>query len=375
MCRLHRSHGVALLMVTCAVVLAGCASGGGLGRTGGRADRLSAAGATFPYPLYSKWFYEYNRLPEHVQVNYQSIGSGGGIQQLKMRTVDIGASDAPLSDEELAAMPAPVEHLPTVAGAVALAYNVPGVAGGLKLTQRAVAGIFLGDIKRWDAPAIAQQNPEVRFPDLPILVTHRSDGSGTSYVFTHYLAAISPEWQARVGAGKSVAWPVGIGGKGNEGVTGLITQMEGAIGYVEMAYARGNKLAVAALENQAGRFITPSVAGTTAAARGAREALARDIRSPIMNSPDPEAYPIASFTYLLVYREIADKARGQTIAALLWWAIHEGQQYGADLDYAPLPPGVVQINEATIRRLTSGGKPLWLGPRPAGQSADERDEE
>ena len=343
-----------------ALWLSGCTGAGPVSTGGpsaspgaaGAALRLNAAGATFPFPLYSKWFDAYHKKTG-VQVNYQSIGSGGGIQQLKKQTVDFGASDAPMSDEELSEMPSPVEHLPTVAGAVVVAYNLPNVPTGLKLTQEAVAGIFLGRIKRWNDPAIAGPNRGVSLPNTPIVVAHRSDGSGTSYVFTNYLAAVSPEWKAKVGAGKSVDWPVGLGGKGNEGVTGLITSTEGAVGYVELAYAHSSDLAVASIRNLAGQFIAPTVPAVTAAARGAAGEMEKDIRAPILNSPDPEAYPIASFTYLLVYRRMPDAKRAQAVLDLLHWCNTEGQKLAAALDYAPLPDAVVKLNEATLERLRS----------------------
>jgi phosphate transport system substrate-binding protein len=319
---------------------------------------LNGAGATFPYPLYSKWFDEYNRINPQVRINYQSIGSGGGIQQLKARTVDFGASDAPLSDQEAKSMPGPVVHIPTVAGAVVMAYNLPEIRKALRLSGDTVAGIYLGEIRKWNDPRIGSLNRGLKLPDLPIAVAHRSDGSGTTYIFTHYLAAISKAWADRVGAGKSVEWPVGIGGKGNEGVTGVVKQTPGGIGYVELAYAVQNKLPYAGIRNAAGNFVEPSVASTTAAAAGAAKAVAKDVRFSIVNAPGRQAYPIAGFTYLLVYRDQEDKGKAQALAGFLKWAIGDGQSLAGPLLYAPLPPGLVTLNEAAIESLRFQGKPL-----------------
>jgi len=344
------------------VLLAGCAKkapapGGKL------AVSLTGAGATFPYPLYSKWFDAYAKATD-VRINYQSIGSGGGIQQLKAGTVDFGASDAPLSDEETRSMPAPVVHIPTVAGAVVVAYNLPEVRG-LRLSGEVLAGIYLGEITRWSDPKIGALNPKARLPNLPIAVAHRADGSGTTYIFTHYLAAVSKAWADRVGAGKAVSWPVGLGGKGNEGVTGLVKQTPGGIGYLELAYAKQNNLPYAEMRNAAGKFIEPSIASTSAAARGAIAAMKRDVRASLVNSPAPDAYPIAGFTYLLVYRDQTDRSKGEALAKFLEWAIHDGQKYASPLFYAPLPAEVVALDEAAIRSLRYDGKPLSLSGRAA----------
>jgi phosphate transport system substrate-binding protein len=319
---------------------------------------LTGAGATFPYPLYSKWFSEYAKVNPQVRINYQSIGSGGGIQQLKAGTVDFGASDAPLSNEELKSMPGPLAHIPTVAGAVVIACNLPGGPDELRLTPEIIAGIYLGDIKRWNDHRIAAANPGARLPGLPVAVAHRSDGSGTTYIFTHYLAAVSKAWADRVGAGKSVDWPVGIGGKGNEGVTGVVKQTPGGVGYVELAYAVQNKLASARVRNAAGNFVKPTLATTRAAASGAAEAMKKDVRVSIVNATAADAYPIAGFTYLLVYREQTNRAKGEALVKLLDWAIHDGQQFAEPLLYAPLPPDVVTINEAALRTIRFQGKPL-----------------
>ncbi|HET9950385.1 MAG TPA: phosphate ABC transporter substrate-binding protein PstS [Candidatus Eisenbacteria bacterium] len=318
---------------------------------------LTGAGATFPYPIYSKWFDLYNK-ETGVQINYQSIGSGGGIQQVKAGTVDFGASDAPLNNQRLKEMPRPVVHFPTVAGAVVLAYNLPSVTTPLQLTPDVVAGIYLGKITKWNDKRIAASNPGVALPNSPIAAIHRSDGSGTTYIFTAYLSAVSAEWKELVGNNTSVSWPVGLGGKGNEGVSGLVRQAPGAIGYVELAYAKQNNFAVASVRNAAGKFIAPSIASTTAAANGAAAALAKDVRTPIVNSPAPDAYPIAGLTFLLVNKEQRDQAKGKAIADFIAWAMTEGQKSAEALDYAPLPESVVKVNQANLASLTFGGKPL-----------------
>jgi len=319
---------------------------------------LNGAGATFPYPIYSKWFDVYGQKAHGARINYQSIGSGGGIKQLQAGTVDFGASDAPLSDEEMKTMPAPVVHLPTVAGAVAVAYNLPGVAKGLKLTPDAVSKIFLGEITKWNDREIAGANPGLRLPNMPITVVHRSDGSGTTYIFTHYLAAVSHTWATKVGVGKSVNWPVGLGGKGSEGVSGLLNQAPGAIGYVELAYALQSKLPYAFIRNKSGAFVEPTIASTTAAAAGAVAAMKKDVRVSIVNAAGRGAYPIAGFTYILVYKSQADKAKGTTLVNFLRWAMHEGQGYASALVYAPLPKEVVRMNEAAMKSIVFNGKPL-----------------
>ena len=296
---------------------------------------LNGAGASFPYPLYSRWIEQYQSVEPGVAINYQSIGSGGGIKQLQAGTVDFGASDAPLSDSELKQMPASVLHLPMVAGAVAVVYNVPGVTKRLMLDAAALADIFLGDITTWNDGRLAKLNPDVALPKLPITVAHRSDGSGTTYLFTSYLAAVSKPWAKQVGAGKSVNWPIGIGGKGSEGVSGVLQQTPGGIGYVELAYAAQNKLAYAALRNAAGEAIAPDLASTTAAVASAGNALNKDVRMPIVNAAGAGAYPISGLTYILIYQQQQDAARGKALTAFLRWAIHDGQQTASSLQYAP----------------------------------------
>lgn len=331
-----------------------------------RSDQVSAqmlingAGATFPYPLYSKWFSEYAKVDPLARFNYQSIGSGGGIRQIKAGTVDFGASDAALSDEDLRQMPRELLHIPTVAGAVVITYNLPGVGRGLKLTPDLLAQIYLGQATRWKDPAIASLNPNRSLPDQPIVVIHRSDGSGTTNIFTAYLSAISKTWASKVGKGTSVNWPVGLGGKGNEGVAGQVKQTPGAIGYVELAYAEQNKLPYALLKNQAGQFVEPTLEATSAAADGAIPELVKDVRVPIINSSGAHAYPIAGLTYILVYKDQNDQQKAAALAKFLWWAIHDGQKYASGLLYAPLPPQLVKVMEAKIKQIRFQGKPVLV---------------
>ncbi|WP_297057863.1 phosphate ABC transporter substrate-binding protein PstS [Thermosulfurimonas sp.] len=319
---------------------------------------LLGAGATFPYPLYSKWFYIYHQKTG-VKVNYQSIGSGGGIRQILARTVDFGASDAPMNDEELAKAPAPILHLPMTIGAVVISYNLPGVPSGLRLTPEVLADIFLGKIKRWNDSRITEVNPGKRLPALPIVVVHRSDGSGTTYNFTYYLSRVSPEWRKRVGYGKAVRWPAGIGGKGNEGVTGYLKQLPGAIGYIELAYAYQNRLPVAAIRNRAGRFVLPTLKSISAAAR---THIPPDTRVLIADTDAPDGYPLSALTWILVYKEQAyggrSFERAKALVDLLWWCVHEGQAYNESLLYARLPENVVRIDEKLICSITYRGKPI-----------------
>jgi phosphate transport system substrate-binding protein len=321
------------------------------------AQNLTGAGATFPYPLYSKWFDVYHEKTG-IQINYQSIGSGGGIQQVKAGTVDFGASDAALSNDRLKEMPRRVIHFPTVAGALAIAYNLPGFTATLKLTPELITGIYMGTITVWNDPKIAAANPGVTMPTAPILAIHRSDGSGTTNIFTTYLALVSTQWKELVGVNTSVSWPSGVGGKGNEGVAGLVRQTPGAIGYVELAYAKQNQLQVAQVRNKAGRFMEPTLASTTAAVAAAADALAKDARAPIANAATPDAYPIAGLTYLLVYQDQKDPARARALANFIDWAIHDGQALAEGLEYARLPEALVKVNEASLKKLTAGGKPL-----------------
>lgn len=321
------------------------------------AQDLTGAGATFPYPLYSKWFDVYHEKTG-VAINYQSIGSGAGIQQLKAGTVDFGASDAALSDASLKDMPRRVVHFPTVGGAVVLAYNLPGLKGDLKLTPDALAAIYLGRIKTWNDKRIAGENPGVAMPAAPILVVHRADGSGTTNIYTLYLSSVSSEWQSLVGAGTAVSWPAGVGGKGNDGVAGVVRQTPGAIGYVELAYAKQNKLPYAEIRNKAGKYVAPTLAAVTAAMDGVAKQLQRDVRTPIVNSGAPDAYPICGLTFLLVYQDTKDMGRARKLASFIDWAMTEGQSYAESLDYAPLPRSLVEVNETSLRTLLAGGRPL-----------------
>jgi phosphate transport system substrate-binding protein len=318
-----------------------------------RADALliNGAGATFPFPLYSKWFAEYNKLHPDLKFNYQSIGSGGGVKQITERTVDFGASDAPMSDEELKKAPG-ILHVPTVLGSVAVVYN--GAPEGVKLTPELLADIFLGKISRWNDPKLMAVPGQPKMPDVAITVAHRSDGSGTTAVFTDYLAKVSPAWKSTVGQGKAVKWPTGLGGKGNEGVTGTVKSTPGAIGYVELAYARQNKLTMASIKNADGNFVLPSIETTSEAAAGVT--MPDDFRVSITNAKGKNAYPISSFTYILIYKEQTDAAKGKAIANFLWWAIHDGQKLAAPLDYAPLPKPVVAKVEHALHGVTVGGK-------------------
>lgn len=310
---------------------------------------INGAGATFPYPLYSKWFYEYQRIHPELKFNYQSIGSGGGIQQIQARTVDFGASDAPVSDKDLVGMSNKLIHIPTVLGSVVVAYNQDLGGADLRLTGPVLSEIYLGQITKWDDPKIAAINAGVKLPHQEILVIHRSDGSGTTYVFTDYLSKISESWKGQVGTGKSVNWPAGLGGKGNEGVSGLIKQMTGALGYVELSYAIQNKFAMASLQNKVGQFVKPSIQTTSFAASSVN--MPNDYRVSLTNADGKDAYPICSFTYLLVYQIQLDPVKGRALVDFLTWAIHDGQKMAGPLSYAPLPDAVVKKLEETIQSI------------------------
>ena len=314
---------------------------------------INGAGATFPYPIYSKWFDEF-RKKTGIEINYQSIGSGGGIRQVLEGTVDFGATDGPMTDEQLGQAKTPILHLPTVLGAVVATYNVPGVEK-LKLTPEALAGIFLGKVQMWNDPPIAKENPGVKLPAAAIVPVHRSDGSGTSFVFTDYLSKVSPEWEKTVGHGTSVNWPVGIGGKGNEGVTGLVKQTPNSLGYVELVYALQNKLPYAEVRNRAGRYITPTLESVTAAASSAAAKMPEDFRVSITDPASADAYPISSFTWLLIPTRIPDKDKGAAIKSFLSWMLTDGQSMAAPLNYAPLPPQVVEMGKKALDRITVGG--------------------
>jgi phosphate transport system substrate-binding protein len=300
---------------------------------------INGAGATFPYPIYSKWFDEYAKVDPSVRFNYQSIGSGGGQKQILAQTVDFGASDGPMSDDNLAKAPGKLLHIPTVAGADVVAYNLPGNPA-LKLDGDTIAGIFLGQIKKWNDPKITALNPGVTLPDQEIVVVHRSDGSGTTYIWTDYLSKISPEWKTKVGTNTSVNWPTGIGGKGNEGVAGQIKQTPGALGYVELIYAVQNKMPYADVKNSAGNFVKPSLESVTAALATAD--IPDDFRFSMTNAPGQDAYPIAGATWLLVYQQQKDAAKGKKLVEFLKWSLTDGEKMAKDLQYAPLPESVQQ---------------------------------
>jgi phosphate transport system substrate-binding protein len=321
--------------------------------------RLTGAGATFPYPIYSKWMIEYTRARPNVEINYQSIGSGGGIRQFMDRTVDFGGTDGPMADSQITAIRGNVLHIPTVLGAVVPVYTLPGVTAQLRFTPEVLAGIFLGQITKWNDSRITAVNPGVRLPDRDVIVVHRSDGSGTTYVWVDYLAKVSPEWQRRVGRGTAVNWPVGLGGRGNEGVASTVRRTPGAIGYVELVYALQNRMPVGLVRNRAGQFIEASIPSTTAAAAGAMGTIRddTDFRVSITNPDGAGAYPIASFTWILIPRQAPDMARARAMMEFLWWATHDGQRFAEALGYAPLPGRVVTLIEQRLRAVTAGGRP------------------
>ena len=316
---------------------------------------LTGAGATFPYPIYSKWFSDYAQR-SGVKINYQSIGSGGGIRQLSEGTVDFGASDSPMSDQELAnAKGGPVLHFPTVMGAVVVTYNLPSVARPLNLSGDVVADIFSGKITKWNDARIVAQNRGVTLPNSDILVVHRSDGSGTTYIFSDYLTSVSPSWSSALGKGKEIKWPLGLGAKGNEGVAGQVKQTPGSIGYVELAYAKQNKLAFANLRNAAGRYVTPSIASVTAAASGAKLPKNTDYRVSIVNAPGKDSYPISSFTWILAYQNQTDRAKGTKLVNFLRWAYKDGEKSASALDYAPLPAPMIAALQNRLKTIKVNG--------------------
>jgi phosphate transport system substrate-binding protein len=311
---------------------------------------LNGAGATFPNPMYSKWFSEYHKVHADVQVNYQPIGSGGGIRQVTEGTVDFGASDMPMTDKQLQDAKTKILNIPTVLGAVVPAYNIPGVTGEVKFTPEALAGIFLGTITKWNDKAITSANPGVNFPDKNIIVVHRSDGSGTSFIWTDYLSKISPEWKAQVGSDTSVKWPLGMGGLHNEGVASMIRQLSGSIGYVELIYAVQNKIPYGSVRNAAGVFLKATLEGVTAAAASAPK-MPADFRVSITNAPGKDAYPISSFTWLLIPAQSKDPAKGKILADFLSWMVTDGQKMTSALDYAPLPDNVAAKVKDAIKQV------------------------
>ena len=321
---------------------------------------LNGAGATFPFPLYSKWIAEYNKLNPNVKINYQSIGSGGGIRQVIAGTVDFGATDAPMKDDETKQAPGKLFHIPATIGAVVIAYNVPEIAGGtLRLDPEVLADIYLGKIKRWNDAKIKADNPELKLPAKDISVIYRTDGSGTTAVFTDLLAKISKDWHDKVGAGKNVDWPSGLGAKGNEGVTGQVKTTPYTIGYIERAYASQNKLPMAELKNRAGKFVAPSIEAMSAAANAVE--IPDELFVSLSNAEGDAVYPITSYSYLLVYENSKDSVKGEALAKYVWWGLHDGQKFSPALDYAPIPSKVLTKVEARLKELRSGDKKLLSG--------------
>jgi phosphate transport system substrate-binding protein len=331
-------------VILCAAVL--LVSGNAAGQV-----LVNGAGATFPYPIYSKWFDEFHTKNSQAQINYQSVGSGAGIRQLQAGTVDFGASDSPMTDEQLSQAPAKVLHFPTVLGAVVATYNLAGVKQEINFTPEALAGIFLGTVSKWNDPILAKANPGVTFPAADIVVVHRSDGSGTTFVWTDYLSKASPAWKSKVGAGTAVNWPVGLGAKGNEGVSGLVKQTPNSIGYVELVYALQNKMAYARVRNTAGSFVRADLRSVTAAAAAAAAAMPDDFRVSITNPPGKDAYPISSFTWLLVPVKIQDSGKRKILTDFLHWMLQDGQKMAEPLGYAPLPKAVVAKEVKTIAQI------------------------
>jgi phosphate transport system substrate-binding protein len=313
--------------------------------------KITGAGATFPYPIYSKWFSEYNKLHPNVEINYQSIGSGGGIRQVTSRTVFFGATDGPMTQDQLLAAPGKILHFPTVLGADVPVYNLAGVDSQLKFSGPVLADIFLGKVTKWNDAAIAKLNPDVKLPGTDITVVHRSDGSGTTYIWVDYLAKVSPEWKQKVGVNTSVNWPVGVGGKGNEGVAGLVKQTPGSIGYVELIYALQTKISYGTVQNMAGKFVAASTESVTAAAAEAAKKMPPDFRVSITNAPGDGAYPISSFTWLLLYESPQDKAQGKIMIDFMNWALTDGQKFAAALGYAPLPQAVVDMEKKALLKI------------------------
>jgi phosphate transport system substrate-binding protein len=320
---------------------------------------LNGAGATFPYPLYSKWISEYNKLNPLVKINYQSIGSGGGIRQIVAGTVDFGATDAPMKDDEAKQAPGKLFHIPATIGAVVIAYNLPEVTTTLKLAPEVLADIYQGKIRKWNDPKIKADNADAKLPAKDISVIYRTDGSGTTAVFTDYLSKISPDWKEKVGAGKSVSWPLGLGAKGNEGVTGQVKTTPYTIGYIERAYASQNKLPMVELKNKSGKFVAPTIEAMSAAADSVQMPDALFVS--LSNADGEGAYPITGYSYLLVYENAKDPVKGEALAKYLWWGLHDGQAFSKDLDYAPIPAKVLAQVEARLKELRSGDKKLLSG--------------
>jgi phosphate transport system substrate-binding protein len=339
---MHAFHKLVLAVTGAALVVTGVAA---------QSTRINGAGATFPYPIYSKWFSEYNKLHTNVEINYQSIGSGGGIQQVTKQTVFFGATDGPMTAEQLQGAPGKIMHFPTVLGAVVPVYNIPNLTAELKFSGPVLADIFLGKITKWNDPAIAKLNAGVTLPSTDITVAHRADGSGTTYIWVDYLAKVSPEWKTKVGVANSVNWPTGVGGRGNEGVAGLVKQTPGALGYVELIYALQNKIAYGGVLNAAGESVKASVESVTAAAAEAVKSMPPDFRVSITNAPGKGVYPISSFTWILLYENAKDKTQSKTMVDFMKWALTDGQKFAPDLGYAPLPDAVVKLEMAALAKI------------------------
>ena len=328
-----------------------------IGGAAAQTIQINGAGATFPYPIYSKWFSEYNKLHSNIQINYQSVGSGAGIQQVIKQTVFFGATDGPMTEEQQQSAPGKILHFPTVLGAVVPVYNIPNVTAELKFSGPLLADIFLGKVTKWNDPAIVKLNGGVTLPATDITVAHRADGSGTTYIWVDYLSKVSPEWKSKVGVSTSVKWPTGVGGRGNEGVASVVSQTPGAIGYVELIYALQTKTAYGAVQNMAGDFTKASVASVTAAAAAAAAQMPADFRVSITNAPGKGVYPISSFTWLLLYENAKDKAQAKTMVDFLKWALADGQKLAPELGYAPLPEAVVKLELAALAKVkTSQGR-------------------
>jgi phosphate transport system substrate-binding protein len=348
--------GAALAAVLFAAACGGGQQPAGEGRAAGAPGgtiQINGAGATFPYPIYSKWFDEYAKLHSDIRINYQSIGSGGGIRQVSNQTVFFGATDGPMTDEQLAAAPGKILHFPTVLGADVPVYNLPGVTD-IKFTGPLLADIFLGKVTKWNDPAIAKVNPGVSLPASEITVVHRSDGSGTTYIWVDYLSKVSPEWKDKVGVATSVNWPAGVGGKGNEGVAGLVRQTPGSIGYVELVYALQNRIPFGAVQNASGEFVKATTESVTAAAAAAAAQMPADFRVSITNAAGPGAYPISSFTWLLLFQDPKDKTQGRAMSDFMKWALTDGQRFASELGYAPLPAEVVKQELAALETVNVG---------------------
>jgi phosphate transport system substrate-binding protein len=346
MTRLRMRGWQAIAAGACVIAL-----GAGAGLHAQKKMQINGAGATFPDPIYQKWFAEYNKLHPEIQINYNAVGSGAGVRQISAMTVFFGASDATMTNDQLIAAPGKVMHFPTVLGAVVPIYNIPNVTAELKFTPQALAGIYLGQITKWNDPKIAASNAGVTLPSTPITVVHRAEGSGTSYIFCDFLAKVVPEWKTRVGVNTAPPWPVGLGGQGSDGVTAQVKQIPGAIGYVELVYALQSKLSYGQVQNHDGNFVRASLDSVTAAAAAAAKAMPPDFRVSIVNAPGANAYPISSFTWMLFYESPKDKVQGKAMVDFMKWALGDGQKFAGDLGYAPLPTEVVKLEMDALAKI------------------------